>query len=79
RFSRQQWTCNARANGGWLREHTSPKALALINHALERHRLSLRGADRAMRLAWTLADLAGRNSPGVEEMTQGISLRTRAS
>ncbi|MEE8667374.1 MAG: YifB family Mg chelatase-like AAA ATPase [Bifidobacterium mongoliense] len=79
RFSRQQWTCNARANGGWLREHTSRKALALINHALERHRLSLRGADRAMRLAWTLADLAGRNSPGVEEMTQGISLRTRAS
>ena len=40
-------------------------------------RLCLRGADRAMRLAWTLSDLAGKTSPGPEEMMQGISMRTR--
>lgn len=78
RFARQQWTCNARASGTWLRANTSGKALVLINRALERHQLSLRGADRAMRVAWTLADLTGKTSPGVEEMMQGIALRTRA-
>ena len=44
---------------------------------LASERLSLRGADRAMRLAWTLSDLAGKTSPGPEEMMQGISMRTR--
>ena len=34
---------------------------------LASERLSLRGADRAMRLAWTLSDLAGKTSPGPEE------------
>ena len=78
RFASQHWTCNARASGKWLRANTSAKALALINRALEHHHLSLRGADRAMRLAWTLCDLAGKGSPGVEEMMQSIALRTRA-
>ena len=49
----------------------------LVNHALASERLSLRGADRAMRLAWTLADLSGKTSPGPEEMMQGISMRTK--
>ncbi|KFI49814.1 YifB family Mg chelatase-like AAA ATPase [Bifidobacterium biavatii] len=79
RFARQGWSCNAQASGEWLHAHTSAKALALVNRALESQRLSLRGADRAMRLAWTLSDLAGRTSPGYEEMNQGIMLRTRVS
>lgn len=54
-----------------------PKAIELVNRALASERLSLRGADRAMRLAWTLSDLAGKTSPGPEEMMQGISMRTR--
>jgi magnesium chelatase family protein len=79
RFQDQHWGCNAQAAGTWLRENTSRQAVELVNQALERRRLSLRGADRAMRLAWTLADLGGKNSPGKSEMMQGISLRTRAS
>lgn len=61
----------------WLRANTSTKAIELVNHALASERLSLRGADRAMRLAWTLADLSGKTSPGPEEMMQGISMRTK--
>ena len=79
RFARFGWSCNAQASGEWLHKHTSDKALTLVNRALESHRLSLRGADRALRLAWTLADLAGHVSPGCEEMSQGITLRTRVS
>jgi magnesium chelatase family protein len=77
RFIGQHWACNAQASGTWLRANTSLTALRSIDRALEDGRLSLRGADRAMRLAWTLADLAGKNSPGYEEMMQGIALRTK--
>lgn len=77
RFREYKWTCNAQATGSWLRANTSIKAIELVNRALASERLSLRGADRAMRLAWTLSDLMGKTSPGPEEMMQGISMRTR--
>ena len=77
RFREFGWCCNAQATGTWLRANPSPKAIELVNRALASERLSLRGADRAMRLAWTLSDLAGKTSPGPEEMMQGISMRTR--
>lgn len=79
RYREWGWSCNAQTTGTWLRANTSAKALSMINRALESGRLSLRGADRAMRLAWTLSDLAGHVSPGTEEMAQGISMRTRLS
>lgn len=79
RFREYGWSCNAQATGTWLRANTSHKAIALVNRALASERLSLRGADRAMRLAWTLADLTGKSSPGPTEMMQGISMRTRLS
>ena len=39
--------------------------------------LSLRGVDRVLRVAWTIADLAGRAAPGRAEIGQGLLLRTR--
>ena len=51
RFREFGWVCNAQATGTWLRANTSTKAIELVNHALASERLSLRGADRAMRLA----------------------------
>ncbi|WP_055426632.1 YifB family Mg chelatase-like AAA ATPase [Bifidobacterium aesculapii] len=77
RYRAHGWTSNAQASGSWMRANISAHALEPINRALESQRLSLRGADRAMRLAWTLADLAGRGSPSREETLQGIALRTR--
>lgn len=77
RFVKQGWNCNAQASGTWLRKYTSKHALMLVNNALEKHQLSLRGADRALRLAWTLADIAGHVSPDITDMAQAISLRTR--
>ncbi|MFU0536486.1 YifB family Mg chelatase-like AAA ATPase [Gardnerella swidsinskii] len=77
RFIKQGWDCNAQASGTWLRKYTSQQAVGLINRALEKHQLSLRGVDRALRLAWTLADLSGHTSPDMTDMVQAISLRTR--
>ena len=76
RFARHGWSCNAQASGSWLRDHTSRAALQVIDRALNRERLSLRGADRSMRLAWTLADLSGADSPTPDHMFTAIGLRT---
>ena len=77
RFAVQQWGCNAEVSGEWLRSHTSTRAIAMIDRALDAKVLSLRGADRAMRLAWTLADLEGKSSPDLGNLEAGIGLRTR--
>jgi magnesium chelatase family protein len=42
---------------------------------LDRGTLSTRGLDRVLRLAWTLADLAGRDAPGPDEVVEAESLR----
>ncbi|OZG57928.1 ATPase AAA [Bifidobacterium tissieri] len=77
RYRFENWPCNAKASGEWLRAHTSTKALMPLTQALEQQRLSLRGADRALRLAWTLSDVAGRTSPDAQDVSSGIALRTR--
>ena len=75
RFRQYGWVCNAQASGKWLHANTSLKAMELVNRALSNHQLTLRGADRAMRLSWTLADLAV--SPTEQDVHQGIEMRTR--
>ena len=77
RFARQGWVCNAAASGEWLRDNTPRQARKAVDKALEGELLSLRGADRALRLAWTLADLGGRTVPDSDDTAAGIMLRTR--
>ncbi len=76
------WACNARVPGVELRGprwRLSAGALAPVHDAFGRGRLSARGVDRVLRVAWTLADLAGRDQPGVPEVLQAIDLRTSAA
>ena len=42
---------------------SAPPTTRILDHALERGVLTARGYDRVLRLAWTLADLAGRDLP----------------
>ena len=37
--------------------------------------LSIRGVDRTLRVAWSLADLAGRELPGLDEVAAALSFR----
>ena len=46
-----------------------------LRTALDRGVLSIRGVDRTLRVAWTLADLAGRTSPGVDRSETALSFR----
>lgn len=68
---------NAEVAGPLLRRkfRLSKNTMAPLRIALDRGAVSIRGADRCLRVAWTLADLAGRTSPTVEDVTQALSFR----
>jgi magnesium chelatase family protein len=68
---------NSQVPGRLLRERwpIPRSALRLAEHALERGALSVRGFDRVLRVAWTLADLAGRSAPGADEVAEALGMR----
>jgi len=55
----------------------SPPATATLDRALETGSLSLRGYDRSLRVAWTIADLARAPRPEREQVDLALSLRHR--
>ena len=78
RLSGTPWQTNAQAAGAWLRQ--GPVALAPelrrpLDTALQRGALTLRGYDRTLRVAWTLADLGGRDRPALEDIGRALFLR----
>ncbi len=77
RYRRQGWSTNAQASGSWLRDKTSRSALRPLQRGVASHALSMRGADRTLRLAWTIADLAGSTSPDTDQMAEALMLRAR--
>ena len=68
---------NAEVSGALLRRKFRLDATAMkpLRKALDYGQLSVRGADRTLRVAWTLADLAGRTSPGAEQVSAALSFR----
>lgn len=68
---------NAEVSGPLLRrKFRLPKAtMEPLRTALERGVISIRGADRCLRVSWTLADLAGRSMPALEDVTAALSFR----
>ncbi|UOY01537.1 YifB family Mg chelatase-like AAA ATPase [Blastococcus sp. PRF04-17] len=77
RFAGTGLAVNSQVPGRLLRERWPvPRAsLRLAERALERGALSARGFDRVLRVAWTLADLAGRTSPGADEVAEALGMR----
>lgn len=75
------WRVNARAPGAALREgHPPDEAGArVLRSAFARGGISMRGADRVLRVAWTLADLSGASRPGADHVAMAMSLRGGAS
>jgi magnesium chelatase family protein len=70
--------CNAEMSPGEVRECALEEGAAtLLADSYSRRRLSGRAHDRVLRLARTVADLAGGESIGREQMAQALQLRRR--
>ncbi|UVI34871.1 YifB family Mg chelatase-like AAA ATPase [Brevibacterium spongiae] len=81
RFADCTWRLNAEAPGPWLREHfaLTPTALSDLDRALDTGRITMRGYDRVLRVATTLADLAGKSAPDPDTLRTALALRTQES
>jgi magnesium chelatase family protein len=77
RWRPHRFRTNAEVSGALLRRKFRPDSVAMapLRAALDRGLLSIRGVDRTLRVAWTLADLAGRSSPGVDDVATALSFR----
>ena len=72
------WRRNGEVPGARLRQpdlRLTASARAPLDRALERGALTLRGYDRVLRLAWTMADLEGIERPGRDEVGRALFLK----
>lgn len=69
---------NSEAPGQLLRGslQLQSKSTQLLDRALERGMITVRGYDRILRIAWSIADLAGRDTPNLDDLAQALTLRT---
>ncbi|MGB3604498.1 YifB family Mg chelatase-like AAA ATPase [Gordonia sp. (in: high G+C Gram-positive bacteria)] len=79
RWSSDQWLTNAEVPGSALRQRYRPPlaALAPVEQALRYGRITARGADRALRVAWTIADLRGADQPEADDVVSALMYRDR--
>ena len=80
RWKRHGMDVNARVPGSLLRSpafRLPGRCTEALDRAIDRGVLSLRGYDRCLRLAWTVADLAGRGVPTSEDVGVALALRHR--
>ncbi|HTF12849.1 MAG TPA: YifB family Mg chelatase-like AAA ATPase [Asanoa sp.] len=79
RWSVDGWRVNAEVPGPQLRQ--PPWRLPLrdtqaLRNRLDSGGLSARGFDRVLRLAWSIADLDGRDRPMADDVGEALALRT---
>lgn len=77
RFADEPWHLNSQIPGPELRRAYSAedRAAAMLQRALSHGRLTLRGHDRVLRVAWTLADLEGSARPDTDHVGLALTLR----
>ncbi|MFD9240577.1 YifB family Mg chelatase-like AAA ATPase [Streptomyces sp. NPDC059556] len=78
RLADTPWNVNSEIPGHELRTRylAAPGALATAERDIERGLLTARGLDRVLRVAWTVADLAGHDRPDSEDIALALELRT---
>jgi magnesium chelatase family protein len=76
RLAGTPWRLNAEIPGARLRRAFPPQAGSMkpLERVMELGQVSARGADKIIRVAWSLADLAGQDRPGVDEVRLAIGL-----
>jgi magnesium chelatase family protein len=76
RLNGTPWRLNADIPGSELRRSflPAPGSLAPLERAMDLGQISARGVDRVIRVAWTLADIAGIARPTVSETSYALGL-----
>ena len=78
RLRETPWRVNSQVAGQWLRSPMGAPArgaTAVLDRALERGGITMRGYDRVLRIAWTLADLDGVDRPAHDQVGRALLLR----
>lgn len=80
RWAGTGWALNSHAPGPALRSRwrLPQSSTAALDGALETGAITMRGYDRCLRVAWTLADLEGLKTPGPDHLYRALALRTNA-
>jgi magnesium chelatase family protein len=78
RYAGTPWRANGDVPGHELRTRwpVAPGAMHAAERDMERGLLTARGLDRVLRVAWTLADLAGHPRPDADDVRTALQLRT---
>jgi magnesium chelatase family protein len=78
RFAGTPWRTNAEVPMSVLRRRwpIDARVLGVLDHKIDLGVLTARGYDRIVRTAWTIADLAGRERPVVDDVAHASYLRT---
>ncbi|WP_055557947.1 YifB family Mg chelatase-like AAA ATPase [Streptomyces sp. NBRC 110028] len=78
RLADTPWRLNSEVPGHELRTRwqACPGALREAERDMERGLLTARGLDRVLRVAWTVADLAGHDRPLAPDVARALQLRT---
>ncbi len=77
RLADTPWRCNGHVPGPELRRcwPADDRGMAALGDQVATGTLTARGADRVLRVAWTLADLAGADRPDLSHVQTAIALR----
>ncbi|MEU1970626.1 YifB family Mg chelatase-like AAA ATPase [Microbacterium sp. NPDC019599] len=78
RLEATPWTVNAEVDGSWLRDGPfapAPNVRRPLDAALHRGALTLRGYDRVLRVAWSVADLAGHDRLELDDVGRALYLK----
>ncbi len=78
RADKKRTTCNARMSARAIKQHCrlTSDSQELIRHAMTELGLSARAYDRILKVARTIADLAGEETIGPEHVSEAIQYRT---
>ncbi|WP_029149731.1 YifB family Mg chelatase-like AAA ATPase [Microbacterium indicum] len=78
RLAETPWRTNGEVAGTWLRSGPHPLdagARSVLDGALDRGHITLRAYDRIVRVAWSVADLAGRARPTAADVGRALFLK----
>ncbi|MEU3271754.1 YifB family Mg chelatase-like AAA ATPase [Saccharomonospora sp. NPDC006951] len=79
RWAAHGWSTNAEVPGAVLRKEFAlpAQSTALLDKGLDSGAITARGADRCLRVAWTLADLEGADRPCGDHVAAALEFRDR--